>query len=111
MDLRTGTSSLAGTGRLRTVPDDSSQGTVEDPLLAAIEAADGAVDLRVDLTLLRDAATVLTARRRLEGLLLQLAVDPFDPAAYRGLRCYLAGTGAQVLAAHERLTAASARGL
>ena len=110
MDFRTGTGPLPGTARSRAVPDDSSQNSVEDPLLAALEAADGAMDLRVDLTLLRDAATVLTARQRLDGLL-QLAVDPFDPAAYRGLRCYLAGTGAQVLAAHERLTAASARGL
>jgi len=111
MDFRTGTGPLLGTARLRAVPDDSSQNIVEDPLLAALEAADGAMDLRVDLTLLRDAATVLTARQRLDVLLLQLAVDPFDPAAYRGLGCYLAGTGAQVLAAHERLTAASARGL
>ncbi len=110
MDLGTGTSSLAGTARLRAVPDDSSQGTVEDPLLAAIEAAGGAVDLRVDLTLLRDAATVLTARQRLDGLLLQLAANPFDPVAYRGLGSYLVGPGALALAAYERVSASTVRG-
>ncbi len=108
MDLRIGPSCLEGAARLRAVP---AGRTAEDPLLAAIEAADSAADLRVDLTLLRDAATVLTARQRLDGLLLRLMVNPFDPAAYRGLGSYLAGPGAQALAAHKRLAAATDRGL
>lgn len=101
MHLRTGASPL---------PNGSSHSAVEDQLLAAAEAADGASDMRVDLTLLRDAATVLTARQRLDGLLLQLIPDQIDPAAYRGLRGYLTGPAAQAVAAHGRLTAATARG-
>jgi hypothetical protein len=62
------------------------------------------------MALLRDAASLLTARRRLDGLLLQLAANPFDPAAYRGLGSYLGGPGALALAAYERVSASTVRG-
>jgi hypothetical protein len=52
----------------------------------------------------------VTARRRLDGLLLQLAVNPFDPVAYRGLGSYLVGPGVLALAAYERVRASTVRG-
>lgn len=58
-------------------------------------------------TLLRDAATVLSARRELDGLLAQLAAQPFSPDVYRGLRAYLSGPADRALAAHQRVCAAT----
>jgi hypothetical protein len=58
-------------------------------------------------TLLRDAATVLAARRQLDALLAQLAAQPFSPDAYRGLRAYLSGPADRALAAHQRVSAAT----
>lgn len=81
MDLRTGTSPMAG--------------TAGDLLLDAVEAAGVASDLRVELSLRRDAANVFTTRPRLNGLL-QPTVDPFDPVTYHS----------KALTAHGRLTAA-----
>lgn len=89
MDVGSGTSSpRPGPSRLRAVPP-------------------GRGDLQDDLALLRDAATLMTARTRLDGLLLQLTTNPFDPAAYRGLGSYLAGPGVLALAAYERVSAAT----
>jgi len=106
MDLRTGTSSRTGrTARLHAVPDDSGV------LTAALEDTGGGEDVRGDLALLRDAATLVTARQRLDGLLLQLTVNPFDPAAYRGLGSYPAGPGVLALAAYERVSASAVRGI
>jgi len=106
-DLRTGTSSLAeGTSRLRAVPD------VEPGVLSvALEDTGGVQDVREDLALLRDAATLVTARQRLDGLPLQLTVNPFDPAAYRGLGSYVVGPGILALAAYERMSASTVRGI
>ena len=59
-------------------------------------------------TLLRDAATVLTARRCLDGLVAQLAAQPFSGAAYEGLRVYLAGPADRAVAAYLRVCAATA---
>lgn len=74
-------------------------------------SANGA-ELELDGTLLRDAATVLSARRQLDALLAQLAAQPFDPAAYHGLRAYLSGPADRALAAHRRVCAATTmRGL
>lgn len=67
-------------------------------------------DVCADVALLRDAATLVTARRRLDGLLLQLAAHPFDRAAYRGLGSYLVGPGALALAAYERVSASTVPG-
>ncbi len=108
-DLRTGTSSLAeGTSRLRAVPDVDS-----GVLSVALEDTGGVQDVREDLALLRDAATLVTARQRLDGLplQLQLTVNPFDPAAYRGLGSYLVGPGILALAAYERMSASTVRGI
>lgn len=58
--------------------------------------------------LLRDAATVLTARRCLDGLLTQLAAQPFSCAAYEGLRIYLAGPADRAAAAYLRVCVAMA---
>lgn len=113
MDLRPGTSSpTEGLTRLHAVPDDA---------LAAVDAYSpsgfaGAVagleeDLHADLALLRDAAALVTARLRLDGLLLQLTVNPFDSAAYRGLGSYLIGPGVRALAAYERVSASTLRGI
>ena len=63
-----------------------------------------------DVALLRDAQMLVTARRRLDGLLLQLAVNPFDPVAYRGLCSYLVGPGVLALAAYARVRASTVRG-
>ena len=58
--------------------------------------------------MLRDAATLVTARQRLEGPLLQLTVNP---AAYRGLGSYLVGPGVLALAVYERVSASTVRGI
>lgn len=58
--------------------------------------------------LLRDAATVLTARRCLDGLLAQLAGQPFSCAAYEGMRVYLAGPADRAVAAYLRVCVATA---
>ncbi len=106
MGLRTGTSSpTEGTARLRAVPDGDA-----GALTAGVEDT-GDVDVREDLALLHDAATLVTARQCLDGLLLQLTVDPFDPSAYRGLGSYLVGPGVLALAAYERVTASTVRGI
>jgi len=63
--------------------------------LAARPDADG--------VLLRDAATVLTARRCLDALLAQLAAQPFSCAAYEGMRVYLAGPADRAVAAYLRV--------
>jgi hypothetical protein len=62
-------------------------------------------EVELDGTLLRDAATVLSARRQLDALLAQLAAQPFSPDAYRGLRAYLSGPADRALAAHRRVCA------
>lgn len=106
MDLRIGKSSQpGGPAPLRAVP-----GVDADALTDELEDA-GDADVCEDLGLLRDAATLVTARQRLNGLLLQLAVNPFDPAAYRGLNSYLVGPGVLALAAYERVSASTARGV
>ena len=106
MDLRTGRSSQPeGPVPLRAVPAGAA-----DALTDALEGAGGPEDVRERVALLRDAATLVTARRRLDGLLLQLAVNPFDPDAYRGLGSYLVGPGMLALAAYERVSASTVRG-
>jgi hypothetical protein len=109
MDLATGsTPQQTGPAALRAVPDaDAGSQAGADALAAALEESD---DVGADMALLRDAATLVTARRRLDGLLLQLAANPFDPAAYRGLGSYLVGPGALALAAYERVSASTVRG-
>ena len=107
MDLRTGTSSQTeGPVPLRAVADVDT-----GALTAALENAGDVEDVRGDLALLRDAATLVTARQRLDGLLLQLTVNPFDPAASRGLGSYLVGPGVLALAAYERVSASTVRGI
>ncbi len=107
MDFATGTTSQrAAPAALRAVPDADTQAGA-DALTAGLEESD---DVGADVALLRDAATLVTARRRLDGWLLQLAANPFDPAAYRGLGCYLVGPGAPALAAYERVSASTVRG-
>ncbi len=106
MDLRTGMSFPAGgAARLRAVPD-------ADPAscTAFVDAGD-AVDVREALALLSDAATLVRARQRLDGLLSQLTVNPFDAGAYRALGSYLVGPGPLALAAYERVSASTARGI
>lgn len=61
-----------------------------------------------DGALLHDAATVLTARRRLDALLVQLVSQPFNAATYDGLRTYLAGPADRACAAYVRVRAATA---
>ena len=107
MELRSGTSSPTEKPvALRSVPDGDA-----DAWSAALEDAGDAWDVREDLALLRDAATLVTARQRLDRLLLQLTVNPFDPAAYRGLGSYLVGPGVLTLAAYERVSASTVRGI
>jgi hypothetical protein len=106
MDLRTGMSFPAGgAARLRAVPD-------ADPAScsAFVDAGD-AVDVREGLALLGDAATLVTARQRSDGLLLQLPANPFDPGGYRALGSYLVGPEPLALAAYERVSASTARGI
>lgn len=71
----------------------------------------GLGELESDLARLRDAATLLVARRRLDGLLLALTAHPFDAAAYRGLASYLTGPGRRALQVFDRAAPATARGL
>ena len=107
MDLRTGRSSQPeGPVPLRAVP-----GVDADAVTDALEDAGDVEDVLEDLALLRDAATLVTARQRLDGLLLQLAVNPFDPAAYRGLGSSLVGPGVLALASYERVSASTVRGM
>lgn len=63
--------------------------------------------LGCDGGLLRDAASVLLARRELDGLLVQLTAAPFSAAAYDGLRTYLAGPGRRAQAAYARVCAST----
>jgi hypothetical protein len=63
--------------------------------------------LHVDGGLLRDAAALLTARRELDALLVQLTAAPFSAAAYEGLRAYLAGSGRRAQAAYARVCAST----
>lgn len=106
MELGTGMSSPAeGAARLRPVAD-----VALTALTVALEDSvevDGTQD---ELALPRDAATLATARRRLSGPL-QLTVNPFDSAAYRGLGSYLGGPGVLALAAYERVSGSTARGI
>lgn len=67
-----------------------------------------ACDLGEDAALLSDAAVVLTARRELDGLLTELAAQPFSVGAYSGLRAYLAGPAEGAAAAYQRVCAATA---
>jgi hypothetical protein len=120
MDLATGTTSPStGPTALHAVPDTDTDSGPDtdgrlgaDALSAALEDSDDDVseDVSGGLALLRDAATLVTARMRLDGLLLQLAANPFDAAAYRGLRSYLVGPGALALTAYERVSASTAQG-
>ncbi len=107
MDLRTGRSGRReGSAPLRAVP-----GVAPDALTYVpdgIGEVEGGV--REDVALLRDAKTLVTARRRLAGLLLQLAVNPLDSVAYRGLGSYLVGPGVLALATYERVRASTVRG-
>ena len=106
MDLHTGKNSQPeGPTPLRAVPGVDAGGLTE-----AFEDAGDVEDVREDRALLRDA-TLVTARQRLDGLLLQLAVNPFDPAAYRGLGCYLGGPGVPALAVYQRVSASIVRGM
>lgn len=106
MDLRTGIDSRPeGTAGLPTVTDADA-----DALTAPLEDSGDVEDVREDLTLLRNA-TLMTARQRLDWLLLQLTVHPFDAAAYRGRCSYLVGPGVLALAAYERVSASTARGI
>ncbi len=77
MLLCSGTSSSTEeTARLCVVPDGDS-----GALAAGVQDTGGAEDVREGQALLYDAATLVAARPRLDGLLLQLTVNPFDPAA------------------------------
>ena len=85
------------------------------PLALAVADGDGLeAELEVELdvedgkAMLRDAAAVLAARRRLDALLAQLAAQPFSASAYSGLRAYLAGPADRALAAYQRVCAATA---
>ncbi len=107
MDLRSGRSGWRdGPAPLRAVP-----GVAPDALTYApegIDEVDGGV--REDVALPRDAETLVTAGRRLDGLLLQLAVSTFDPVPYRGVGSYLVGPGVLALAAYERARTSTMRG-
>lgn len=76
------------------------------PLLHAVDTLI-AYEFGQDAALLNDAAAVLTARRELDGLLAELAAQPFSAAAYSGLRAYLAGPADRALAAYERVCASA----
>ena len=103
MGLRTGTSSPSeGMARLGAVPYGYAGG-----LTAGVEDKGEAQDVREGLALLRDAAALGTASQRLDGLLLQLTVNPFDSTPYRGLSSHLVDPGVLALAAHKRVTAST----
>jgi hypothetical protein len=107
MDLHPGRSGRPeGAAPLRAVPGVAPGPRTYGP--DGIGELEGGV--REDVALLRDAETLVTARRRLDGLLLQLAANPFDPIAYRGLSSYLVGPGVLALAASERVRASTVRG-
>ena len=102
MGLRTKASSPPeGTARLLAGPGG---------LIPGVDDSGGVEDVREDLALLRDAALLVTARRRLDGLLL-LLVNPFDLAAYPGLGSYSVGPSVLALAAYGHVTASAVRGV
>jgi hypothetical protein len=76
------------------------------PLLHAVDTI-VAYDLGEDASLLDDAAAVLSARRELDGLLVQLTAQPFSASAYTGLRAYLSGPADRALAAYQRVCAST----
>ena len=107
MDLRTGRSGQPeGPAPLRAVSGVAPHSLTDGP--------DGIGELegggRKNVALLRDAETLVTARRRLDGLLLQLAVNPFDLVAHRSLCLHLVGPGVLALAAYERVRASTVWG-
>ena len=105
MGLGTGTSSpTEGRASLRAMRDGES-----GALTAGVDDTGGVEDVREDLALLPDAATLVMARQRSDGLLL-LLVNPFDLAAYPGLASYLAGPSVLALAAYGYVTASAVRG-
>ena len=108
MDPRTGKGSAPKEPTpLRAAPGLDANGLTDPP--NHIGDVEGHEDLREDVVLLRDAVTLVTARQR-DGLLLQLAADPFNPVAYRGLGSDLVGPGVLAPAACERLRASTVRG-
>ena len=60
------------------------------PLLGA--ARDG-TERHAELALVRDVATLVTARLRPVGLLLRVGTNPIDPAVDRDISWYVAGPG------------------
>lgn len=112
MDLCTGSSSPPeGTARLRAVPETDSgamKAAVEGT--GDVEDAGDLEDVREDLAPLRDAGKLVTAGKPLDGLRLQLTVNPFDRAAYRGFGSSFVGQGVLALAAYERVSASTVRG-
>lgn len=79
---------------------------------SGLRRVDGRSDgsLGCDDELLRDAASVLLARRELDRLLVQLTAAPFSAGAYDGLRTYLAGPGRRAQAAYARVCASTGPG-
>jgi len=77
-------------------------------LTAGVDDTGGVEDVREDLALLPDAATLVMARQRSDGLLL-LLVNPFDLAAYLGLGSNLVGPVVLALAAYERVNTSAVR--
>ncbi len=75
----------------------------------AVRAVQPSDPMQVDVGLLRDTAALLTARRELDELLVQLTAAPFSSAAYDGLRAYLAGSGRRAQAAYARVCASTVR--
>jgi len=84
-------------------------GSASRPLLQAVDTI-VACDLGEDGALLDDAAAVLSARRELDGLLVQLTAQPFSASAYTGLRAYLSGPADRALAAYQRVCASTTAG-
>jgi hypothetical protein len=76
------------------------------PLLHVVDTI-VACELGEDAALLNDAAAVLSARRELDGLLVQLTAQPFSASAYTGLRAYLSGPADRALAAYQRVCAST----
>ena len=76
------------------------------PVLGAAREGD---ERQVELALLREVATLVTARLRLDGLLRQVGTNLIDPAGYRDIGGYVADPGVPAPAAGRSGSATTVR--
>ena len=98
----------SGTGPRSTTPNRRRAVPFSNPAPVLGAARDGD-ERQVELALLREVATLVTARLRLVGLLRQVSTNPIDPAGYRDISCDVADPGVPTPAAGRSGSAKAVR--